>query len=294
MVRRGVYGAAQPEIAPDYLRTLRIPRDAKVEQIVEQRLRESKKRFRESEGLYADAQSLLSAELGIGKLDLPVEGIATRQYSEVAKAGRIDAEYFHPQKAYIQKLLDKLPGKSIEDYFRPVREIYNPPNEDTGKSILNFDLTDALRYFVDEIGPLTPESEIGSIKKRIVQGDVIVSRLRSYLKEIALVEVPQEVEAVCSSEFVVLRPQSDEVCPEVLAVYLRSEPVQIILKWSQDGSNHPRFQEEELLAIKLPDRVIKVQNRIRDLIGAGIRADHEAKRLLAEAKAEVELLIEGR
>jgi hypothetical protein len=183
---------------------------------------------------------------------------------------------------------------TIADYFKPIREIYNPPQEDTGKSVLNFDLTDALRYFVDETGPMTPENEIGSTKKRMTNGDVIVSRLRSYLKEIALVEVPKGVESVGSSEFIVLRSWSTEVYPEVLVVYLRSEPVQTILKWAQDGSNHPRFQEDELLSIKLPDRVIQVQDEIRKLIRSGIQAHRAANALLTEATVEVERMIEGK
>ena len=261
---------------------------------VGQKARQAYKKYRESKDLYAQAQALLSAELGLDQLKLPAEDVTIRKSSDVAKVGRIDAEYFHPQKAYVQQWLKTLPGKPILDYFVPVRDIYTPPREDTGQSILNFDLTDALRYFVDETGPVTLENEIGSIKKRLRKGDVIVSRLRSYLKEIAVVEVPPEVQAVGSSEFIVIRPRSEVVCPEVLSAYLRSEPVQIILKWSQDGSNHPRFQEDELLTVKLPDRVIAVQDDVRKLVRSGIKAHREAQRLLAEAKAEVERLIEGK
>lgn len=268
-----------------------IPSPEVISRIAE-RVTKATNKEEESILLYAHAQALLAAELGLDKLDLPTEGISTRWLSAVVTASRIDAEYYHSQKAYVQDWLDKLPGKAISTYFKSVREIYNPPQADTGKSILNFDLTDALRYFVDETGPMIPENEIGSIKKRLRNGDVIVSRLRSYLKEIALVEVPKGVECVGSSEFIVLRPLSIEVYPEALAVYLRSDPVQTILKWSQDGSNHPRFQEDELLAIKLPDRVIKVQGEIRKLIRSGIQAYRTANDLLAEAKAEVERLIE--
>lgn len=247
--------------------------------------------LQESSSNYDRSQSLLAAELGLNELELPAEGMATRRIGEVTAVGRFDAEYFHPQKAYVQAWLSDLPGKSIRDYFQSVREIYNPPARDTGHSILNFDLTDALRYFVDEDRPVVSEDEIGSIKKRISRSDVMVSRLRSYLREVALVDIPQNVGAVASSEFIVLRQRSEAVYPGALMVYLRSEPVQTILKWSQDGSNHPRFQEEELLAIKLPDRVIALQDDIRKLIQSGIVANRTAKRLLAEAKAEVERII---
>lgn len=79
----------------------------------------------------------------------------------------------------------------------------------------------------------------------------------------------------------------------MLIVYLRSKPVQTILKWSQDGSNHPRFQEGELLVIRLPDQVLKLQDEIRHMVQSGIQANKDAKRLLAEAKSDVEKLIEG-
>jgi len=75
-------------------------------------------------------------------------------------------------------------------------------------------------------------------------------------------------------------------------VYLRSEVIQTILRWSQDGSNHPRFQEDELLAIKLPDKVIAVQKDIQKLIRAGVKSNQESKHLLELAKQAVETSIE--
>jgi restriction endonuclease S subunit len=246
-----------------------------------------------ADNLFTEAEQLLSAELGLDRLDLPTEDVTTRQLSDILNVKRIDAEYFHPQKAFVQEWLGKYSGKTIGEYFKPVREIYNPPAFDTGKSILNFDLTDALHYFVDEDDEMTPENEIGSIRKWLKRGDVIISRLRSYLKEIAYVNVPQSVDSVGSFEFIVLRQLRKDVHPELLIVYLRSKPVQTILKWSQDGSNHPRFNENELLAILLPDKTLKLQDEIRRMVQSGIQANKDAKRLMAEAVSEVERLIEG-
>jgi restriction endonuclease S subunit len=260
---------------------------------VGKKVRTAYDKFCESEQLYAEAERLLAAELGLDRLDLTTEDVTTRRLSDILNFRRFDAEYFHPQKAFVQEWLGNYSGKTIGEYFKPVREIYDPPAFDTGKSILNFDLTDALNYFVDEDGEMTPENEIGSIRKWLKRGDVIVSRLRSYLKEIAYVNVPQGVSAVGSSEFIVLRQLRKDVPPELLIVYLRSKPVQAILKWSQDGSNHPRFNENELLAIRLPDIVLKLQDEIRRMVQSGFQANKDAKRLLAEAKSEVERLIEG-
>ncbi|MBK9617408.1 MAG: hypothetical protein IPO35_18630 [Uliginosibacterium sp.] len=59
--------------------------------------------------------------------------------------------------------------------------------------------------------------------------------------------------SVASTEFIVLRPKKGGLLSvEALLIYLRSRLPQIVFKWSQDGSNHPRFDERELLNLPLP------------------------------------------
>ena len=69
--------------------------------------------------------------------------------------------------------------------------------------------------------------------------------------------------------------------------------MQTVLKWSQDGSNHPRFAEEDLLAIPIPDAVLSVQKKIDALVKEAIEARRESARLLDEAKKTVEDMIAG-
>lgn len=292
---RKVTGDTRPALDYEEIRTMLIPVPPHSKQeIVQRKLHQAEKQRLLSLNLYSDAENLLTSELSLKNFELPNQDIATLNLSDVLNAGRVDAEYFHPQKAYTKEWLSKFPGKAVVDYFVSVRDIYNPPNRATGNSVLNFDLTHALNYFLDDDGEVVAENEIGSLKKHLMKNDIVVSRLRSYLKEISIVEVPEGTTAVGSSEFIVLRYVSKKLFPEALLVYLRSAPVQTILKWSQDGSNHPRFQENELLAIKVPDKVLKIQADIRKMIQEGIKAHREAKRLLGEAKAEVERLIEGK
>lgn len=167
----------------------------------------------------------------------------------------------------------------------------NPLANSSAMPVQNYDLTDALQFFIEGKEPV-PMYELGSTKKVFTKGDVIVSRLRSYLKEIALVATHEKSYCVGSSEFIVLRALSDEVSPEVLLVYLRSTPVQQILKWCQSGSNHPRFMEEDLLSIKIPDKVIDAQKQIQEIIYSAINVHQQAKRLLNLAKRAVEIAIE--
>jgi restriction endonuclease S subunit len=116
----------------------------------------------------------------------------------------------------------------------------------------------------------------------------------SYLKEIAVVLPGGDTPLVGSSEFIVLRPNRKALPVEALLVYLRSPYVQTILKWCQDGSNHPRFDEKELLAIPIPAKIAKIQDHLAARVKDAIAARRESRRILDTAKRAVEMAIEAR
>jgi hypothetical protein len=130
------------------------------------------------------------------------------------------------------------------------------------------------------------------MKKVLRDGDVAVSRLRAYLKEIAVVRTCDGTPSVGSSEFIVLRPKGEVISPEALMVFLRSAPVQTILKWCQDGSQHPRFSEGDLLSIPVPDAVAAVSAELTTIVQQGFAARGRARQLLNAAKRAVEIAIE--
>lgn len=76
-------------------------------------------------------------------------------------------------------------------------------------------------------------------------------------------------------------------------VFLHSAPVQTILKWCQDGSQHPRFSESDLLSIPVPDAVAQVSVQITKIAQDGFTARHRAQKLLEAAKRAVEIASEG-
>lgn len=231
--------------------------------------------------------------LGLDRLDLSPQKCYTRHFSDLQDASRFGAEYFMPCKKRILDSLAKMPHKSVADHAPAIRDMYDPTQARKGEMVRNFDITDALEPFLDDSREPEEAADMGSAKKRFQEGDVVISRLRSYLKEIALVRTTGKPQSVGSSEYIVLRPASKGLSPETLMVFLRCPLVQTILKWSQDGSNHPRFTEEDLLAIPVPDKVLGAQTPIDRLVNDAINARIEAARLLDQAKKTVEDLIAG-
>lgn len=215
-----------------------------------------------------------------------------RSSADAFAAGRFDAEYFYPAKAAAQAHLNALPGKTIGSMFNSVRELWQPENAPANQLVRNYDLNDALSPFLDDAKESSYPAEIASTKKRIQKGDIVVSRLRSYLKEIAVVQADSKEPLVCSTEFIVLRPKAGAIPVEALLVFLRSTLPQLIFQWSQDGSNHPRFDEKELLNLHVPDTVSTISKELSDSVNAATSARQRAKELLEAAKRAVEIAIE--
>ncbi|MCC6321214.1 MAG: hypothetical protein IT438_07240 [Phycisphaerales bacterium] len=294
-IKRRIRGAVQMGLILPDLKEIPIvePTKQQLDRVVSAVQGAQDARHRAAETIAA-AEARLMAALGLDRLDLAQEKCYTRRFRDLRAAARFGAEYFMPCKKRILDALSKMPHQTVEAHAPGIRDMYDPARARKGEMVRNFDITDALEPFLDDSREPEAAVEMGSSKKRFQAGDVVVSRLRSYLKEIAVVRTSAAPQSVGSSEYIVLRPTGKGLSPETLMVYLRCPLVQTILKWSQDGSNHPRFTEEDLLAIPVPDKVLSVRKQIDGLVNKAIDARIEAARLLEQAKKTVEDLIAGK
>lgn len=292
-IDKGVYGAAQPEIAPYYLRNIWVPKLgtallARVKAV----FATSKHLSKSAEAAISAAEEVLLKALGDAEWNPPEPLTYTARASDVFVTGRLDAQYFMPAKEQVRKSLAALPGQILSECVDSIREQWFPDRAVPEMLVRNYDVTDALVPLLDAEKETTPAADIGSMKKVLRDGDVAVSRLRAYLKEIAVVRTGGGIPSVGSSEFIVLRPKGEAISPEALMVFLRSAPVQTILKWCQDGSQHPRFSESDLLSIPVPDAVAEVSTDITRIVQQGFAARRYARQLLDAAKRAVEIAIE--
>lgn len=239
-----------------------------------------------------DAQRVLLAALGLADRTAPEPLTYTARASDALAAGRLDAQYFMPSKEQVRRSLAALPGQLLTDRVDSIREQWLPDRAAPDVLVRNYDVTDALVPLLNSEKEPTAAAEIGSMKKVLRDGDVAVSRLRAYLKEIAVVRTGDDMPSVGSSEFIVLRLKDSAISPEALMVFLRSAPVQTILKWCQDGSQHPRFSEGDLLSIPVPDAVAAASGEVTSIVQQGFAARRRARQLLDAAKRAVEIAIE--
>lgn len=291
--RRETTGNVQPNLFLVKIRDIRVPRFSDtLEGRIEHWALQSLTAHRASGTSVGEAQTVLLSSLGFADWTPPEPLTYTTSAADAFASGRLDAQYFMPAKEQVRKSLAALPGQPLSERVRSIREQWVPSRVDPTIRVRNYDVTDALVPLVDAEKEPSFAADIGSMKKVLKDGDVAISRLRAYLKEVAVVRTGDDIPSVGSSEFFVLRPNGTAISPETLMVFLRSAPVQTILKWCQDGSQHPRFSERDLLSIPVPDAVADVSAEITKIVQDGFAAGHRARKLLEAAKRAVEIAIE--
>jgi hypothetical protein len=140
-------------------------------------------------------------------------------------------------------------------------------------------------------------SAMGSAKRRVQAGDVIISRLRPYLRQVALVDAllfrqtPGGNQVVTSTEFFVLRGRGDFPVA-ALVPFLLSAPVQAALAAGQEGGHHPRFSLDLLASLRVPDRLVAqaspIALRVRTLAQRLRRSLRDSRALIAQTQRLLE------
>ena len=108
-------------------------------------------------------------------------------------------------------------------------------------------------------------ADIGSQKKIACAHDVVISRLRPYLRQVAYIDTDfakrhANVSSVFSTEYFVLR-SIDSLSIAFLVPYLLSARVQTILAASVEGGHHPRFKDSALMNLVIPDALVKMREQ---------------------------------
>jgi hypothetical protein len=111
-----------------------------------------------------------------------------------------------------------------------------------------------------------------SAKKLARGGDLIVSRLRPYLRQIAVIH-PGALAIVggarplaVSTEFYVLAPRDEGDDLGFLLPFLLGERAQAILAAAQEGGHHPRVPRSSLLALRVPDALVRQRRKLSEKV----------------------------
>lgn len=143
------------------------------------------------------------------------------------------------------------------------------PKQAANKDCIQINTSDAME------GCLRISSQKESLKsnkKILSKGDVIISRLRPYLRQVAYVDIDTERATFCAStEFYVLKSLNEDSIA-YLVPFLLSDVAQTVFTNAVEGSQHPRFKEEDLLNLVVPRAIYESRKEISTKVETSIRS----------------------
>jgi restriction endonuclease S subunit len=176
-----------------------------------------------------------------------------------------------------QNALNKLMSQyTVLDYFTTHSDIVSNLT-----NVISYDLTHSLGNYLHDINI---SETIEGTRKLAIDGDFIISRLRSYLKECAVVKACED-QQVFSTEYLVYRPKTNDISSNTLLSYCLTERVQTILNCSQYGTEHPRFYEFVFNELPLPKCLFTLNNNINNLFKVAYEKRNKSKSLFNKAEA---------
>ncbi|EOJ1124551.1 restriction endonuclease subunit S [Campylobacter coli] len=173
-------------------------------------------------------------------------------------------------------------NKNVNDYF----ELINTHVSTLKEFIYIYDLTHSLGNFMIDV---EPTQEIGSNKKEAIKGDFVISRLRSYLKEMAVIQ-SKNFKQLLSTEYLVYRPKTNLLSSNTLLAFSLSRIVQTILNYSQYGTEHPRFYEFVFNEMPIPKCLLLMNAEIDSIMNKAYEVLEQSK--IFYKKAEETLYLE--
>ncbi len=143
------------------------------------------------------------------------------------------------------------------------------------------DTSHARDGILDVAGALRDLAGGKSAKKRALAGDLLVSRLRPYLRQIALVHpralaIADARPLALSTEFYVLAPRERGDDLAFLVPFLLSADVQRALASAQEGGHHPRVPRSSLLALHVPRALLRTRKGTSRAVTAALGDFYEA------------------
>lgn len=199
---------------------------------------------------------------------------------------RLDDGWVLAPERYDPRRGRSLAGPCLGDFVNVRREQVSAKTAGSGRFAV-FDTGDARDGIVVAHKRTCVAADIRSTKKLFRPHQVMVSRLRPYLRQVAwvdpglLAEQESDVQLVCSTEFFVLEAANDASIA-FLAPFLLSTPVQAVLAAAQEGGHHPRFSERTLTTLRVPVPIVERADELSARFECAVAQARSAYRAVRE------------
>lgn len=293
-IERFVNGTVPLTITKDSVRSVLVPIPTIHQHMnIESFVKHSFDQKKLSKSLYTQAQELLEKELGLDRLVFDKPKSYETSFSEVVSSGRIDSDYFQLHFKLQAKHLDSIPTKPLRELveFQKGIEVGSSAYANTGNLFVRVSN-------VKQTGVVTGNSD-----KYI--SDALYYSLKSYQPQVGDIlltkdgtvgvcyVVDEPVEGIISGGIMKLRQKNDPIPSEYLALVINSQICQFQIDRDCSGALIVHWKPKDISALKIPILSANFMNKLSELVIKSKIAKKESERLLAQAKKQVEDLIEG-
>ena len=221
---------------------------------------------------------------------------AILRFRDLASGVVLAPERYDPRRNQVSANQSNTKTQLLGDLVAFERKTISPKNaRGDERNFIIVDTGDASEgILIGRKAPLPPD-QINSHKKLVSPGDVIISRLRPYLRQVAYVDEEfvsrwgsaETIQIVASTEFYVLRAKEIEDIRFIIP-FLLSGPIQSILSASQEGGHHPRFGQDVLMGLQVPTGLIQNNQLISERIEHAIASYRASERAIHDCIADAD------
>jgi len=287
---QGMMNSAKPKIDMDTIRSIQIPiPSAEIQKYIGDKVRRAEELREEAITLQKDIDILLDVDMLLEETDR-INNIFHSKVNwtnEINIVDRIDPNFY--QKKY-RTTIEKLGDNKVElgELVKISKRRYQ-----TGDINKYIEISSINNSFgtIDEVEELRPEEIPTSAKHQVKEGDILVSLVRPTRKAISIVTKEYD-NAICTGGFAVLQSKG-KVPVEFLTAVLRTNFAGIQFERYCTGSTYPTINENDVVKIFIPQYSEKQINKITEKYRRIIESIYRSKKLIQEAKQDVEDLIEG-
>lgn len=288
---QGMMNSAKPKIDMDTIRSIQIPiPSAEIQKYIGDKVRRAEELREEAITLQKDIDILLDVDMLLEETDR-INNIFHSKVNwtnEINIVDRIDPNFY--QKKY-RTTIEKLGDNKVElgELVKISKRRYQ-----TGDINKYIEISSINNSFgtIDEVEELRPEEIPTSAKHQVKEGDILVSLVRPTRKAISIVTKEYD-NAICTGGFAVLQSKG-KVPVEFLTAVLRTNFAGIQFERYCTGSTYPTINENDVVKIFIPQYSEKQINKITEKYRRIIESIYRSKKLIQEAKQDVEDLIEGK
>lgn len=290
LLDRGAYGAAQPHLAPNYIKEIPLPEVLLSHQLeITEFIKQSRTLSGLSDSIFSQAQQLLESELGLDKLHFEKPVGYTARFSELELSRRIDSEHFFPAfdglKENLPRHIQFVPLGSLLSYCQRGKQ---PVYVEDGLPVLNSKHVLENKVTLEGNRYAKPAPVPGL---QIQCGDVLINGTGRGTIGRAAPYLINEHQAIPDNHVTILR--SPRLDPAYLSFFLNSLAGKLQVEKHQRGSSGQlELYPMDIRKFQVWEAPQALQEEIRGLYDQATESARRSRELLDQAKSRVEQLIE--